>query len=398
MRSQLGDYCLESVAAGASRFALEAGAAGGAAKWSTQWEQGGNGPGQGELSYAYHLDAGLYAAFLRRRAEAHGLRRIEGRIKEVRRHGESGDIAALVLDDDRVVEGDLFIDCTGFRGLLIEQTLGTGYEDWTHWLPCDRAVAVQTESVGPAVPYTQAIAHDAGWRWRIPLQHRVGNGWVFCSRHMSEDEAVSRTLAAVQGEVLRGPNLIPFGAGRRRLAWNRNVVALGLASGFIEPLESTSIHFVLSGVARLIHLFPSHGIDAALVAQYNAACRAEVEHVRDFIILHYHANQREQPMWRECREMRLPDSLAQRIAAFRERAHAWQGDDELFRLDSWLHVMLGQGIEPRDHHPLARALPDADLAHLLEAIRTPIRRRVESMPSHQAFLDRYCAARSAATT
>lgn len=391
-RSDLADYCLEAVASRADRFALTGAAQGNAASWSTRWESAQSGPGQGELSYAYHLDAAQYAAFLRRRAEQQGLVRVEGKIREVRQHASSGDVAALVLDSGQIIEGDLFIDCTGFRGLLIEQTLKTGYEDWTHWLPCDRAVAMQTESVGPAVPYTQASAHGAGWRWQIPLQHRVGNGWVFCSRYMSDDEAGARLRAATQGAALRPPMVVPFVTGRRRQVWNRNVVALGLSSGFIEPLESTSIHLALSGVARLIHMFPFAGIEDSLVRRYNEASRAEAEHVRDFIILHYHANQRDEPMWHECRAMGLPDSLAHRIALFRDRAHAWQGEDELFRVDSWTHVMLGQGIVPRAHHPLARALPDADLAQLLAAIRQPIQRRVDSMPSHQAFLERYCPA------
>lgn len=392
MRSKLEDYCLEAVASRSDRFALSGPSHGDAAQWSTRWEPAQTGPGQGELSYAYHFDASLYAAFLRRRSESQGLVRVEGRIREVRRRPDNGYIDALIMEDGRAIEGDLFIDCSGFRGLLIEQTLKTGYEDWTHWLPCDRAVAMQTGTVGPSVPYTRAIAHEAGWRWQIPLQHRVGNGWVYCSRHMSDDEATARLQAAVEGPMLRPPMIVPFTTGRRLKAWNANVVSLGLASGFIEPLESTSIHLALSGVARLIHLFPFGGIDEALVERYNATSRDEAEHIRDFIILHYHANQRDEAMWRDCREMKLPDTLAHRIALFRDRAHAWQGEDELFRLDSWTHVMLGQGITPRSHHLLARGLKDADLAHLLEAIRTPIRRRVEAMPTHQAFLESYCRA------
>jgi tryptophan halogenase len=346
------------------------------------------------LNYAYHFDAALYAAFLRRMAEKRGVTRLEGKIREVRQDSDSGFVEALVLEDGKVVAGDLFIDCTGFRGLLIEQTLKTGYEDWNNWLPCDRAVALQTESVGPAVPYTRAIAHEAGWRWHIPLQHRVGCGLVFSSRHMSDDEAAAKLVRDTAAPVVRDPWLVPFRTGRRLRAWNKNVVAIGLAAGFIEPLESTSIHLAISGVVRLIHMFPSQGIADSLAERYNRASRLEMEHVRDFIILHYHANLRDEDMWRDCREMTLPDGLAERIRLFRDRAHVWQGEDELFRLDSWTHVMTGQGIMPADYHPVARALPDADMRRLFDAIRKPINAAVQSMPSHQAFLEQYCPADS----
>jgi tryptophan halogenase len=369
--SELGDYCLETVAARSNRFALLP---------------------QSPINYAYHLDAGLYARFLRRFAEGFGLSRVEGRIREVRQHPESGFVQALVLEDERVVEGDLFIDCTGFRGLLIEQTLQTGYEDWSHWLPCDRAVAAQIESDGQLVPYTRAIAHAAGWRWQIPLQHRTGCGLVFSSRHMSVDEARDKLLHEIGAPPIRDPMLVPFSTGRRLKVWNKNVVSLGLASGFIEPLESTSIHLAISAVVRLIQMFPLEGIAPSLTEIYNDASRAEMEHVRDFIVLHYHANQRDEPMWKQCRTMDLPDSLSIRLRAWRERAHAWQGGDELFRLDSWIHVMLGQGLVPQQHHPLARALSDADLGKLLDSIRQPIARAVAQMPAQPEFIERYCKA------
>ncbi len=371
MQSELGDYCLETVASRGDQFDL------------TQ---------QPQVNYAYHLDAGLYARFLRRKSESHGLKRVEGKIREVRQHAESGFVESLVLEDGQVIEGDLFIDCTGFRGLLIEQTLHTGYEDWDQWLPCDRAVAVQTESVGPPVPYTRAIAHEAGWRWHIPLQHRVGCGLVFSSRYMSDDEARAKLLRDVGAPPIKEPWLVPFRTGRRLKAWNRNVVSLGLASGFIEPLESTSIHLAITAVVRLVELFPSEGIVPALVDRYNEISRREMEHVRDFIILHYHVNQRDEAMWKQCREMELPESLKIRLDAWRGRAHAWQGGDELFRVDSWTHVMLGQGIVPEQHHPLARALPDQDLRKLFESIRKPIDRAIAQMPSQQEFIERYCKA------
>ncbi|MGH8089415.1 MAG: tryptophan halogenase family protein, partial [Stenotrophomonas sp.] len=369
--SDLGDFCLESVASRGDQFSLHT---------------------QPQVNYAYHFDASLYAKFLRRRAEAQGLRRVEGKIREVRQHAHDGSVSALVLEDGQVLDGDLFIDCTGFRGLLTEQTLHTGYEGWNEWLPSDRAVAVQTESVKPPVPYTRAIAHEAGWRWHIALQHRVGCGLVFSSRHMSDDEAQAKLLRDVEGEPLRDPWLVPFRSGRRLKAWNKNVVALGLASGFIEPLESTSIHLTISAVVRLIQLFPFDGISPTLVDLYNDVGRQEMEHVRDFIILHYHATQRDEPMWKACREMELPESLAVRLRAWRERAHAWQDPGELFRVDSWTSVLMGQGIQPGPPHPLARAISDADLRTLLARIQQPVQQAVATMPSQADFIARYCKA------
>ena len=369
--SKLGDYCLETQAALADRFAL---------------------PPNPQVNYAYHLDAGLYARFLRKRSEGFGLKRIEGKIREVRQNAESGFVEALVLEDDQVIEGDLFIDCTGFRGLLIEQTLKSGYEDWNQWLPCDRAVAVQTESTGGPVPYTRAIAHDAGWRWHIPLQHRVGTGWVYSSRHMSDDEATARLLKDAAATPIRDPWRVPFRSGRRLKAWNKNVVSLGLASGFIEPLESTSLHLSMTSIIRLVESFPFDGIPDSLVEIYNDTGRREMEHVRDFIILHYHANQRDEAMWTQCREMEIPDSLSIRLRAWRDRAHAWQGANELFRVDSWTHVMLGQGLQPQQHHPLTRALPTDQMQRFFDSIRKPIDEAVAKFPTQQEFIDRYCKA------
>lgn len=372
MQSDFGDYCLETVASRGDRFALLQ---------------------QPQVNYSYHLDAGLYARFLRQKAEAHGLKRVEGKIREVKQNPESGYVDALTLEDGQVIEGDLFIDCTGFRGLLIEQTLKTGYEDWNNWLPCDRAVAIQTESIDPSpVPYTRAIAHEAGWRWHIPLQHRVGCGLVFSSRHMSDDEARAKLLHDAGAPPIREPWLVPFRTGRRLKAWNKNVVSLGLASGFIEPLESTSLHLAMTSIVRLVESFPFEGIPQSLVDLYNATGRTEMEHVRDFIILHYHANQRDEPMWRQCREMEVPDSLAIRLRAWRERAHAWQGTNELFRVDSWTHVMMGQGIMPAQHHPLSLGLSDDDMRRLLAGIRKPIDEAAARMASQQQFIDQYCKA------
>jgi tryptophan halogenase len=374
MQSSLGDYCLEYKAAEAEKFATAP---------------------QLDINYAYHLDAGIYAKFLRRFSEGHGAKRIEGKIKEVRQHNESGFIEALVLESGQVVEGDFFIDCTGFRGVLIEQTLHTGYEDWSHWLPCDSAVAVQTESVGPAVPYTRAIAHEAGWRWRIPLQHRVGNGLVYCSRYMSDQQATEKLLREVEGKTIIQPRVIKFRTGRRRKAWNKNVVALGLGSGFVEPLESTSIHLIMTGVTRLIHLFPFSGVTPSFVDHYNELTKAEWEGVRDFIVLHYHATERDDSaFWRYCRNMEIPKTLEHRLRMFRERAYVWQADGELFRTDSWIQVMLGQGVKPEHYHHLTKAMSNEDMTRFLTTLRTAIARTVERMPRHQDFLEQYCKASS----
>jgi tryptophan 7-halogenase len=374
IQSELGDYCLELQAGMAEKFATSP---------------------QSEINFAYHLDASVYAKFLRKFSEGYGVKRVEGKIKQVKQNAESGFIEALVLESGHSVEGDFFIDCTGFRGLLIEQTLHAGYEDWQKWLPCDTAVAVQTQSTGPAVPYTRAIAHEAGWRWRIPLQHRVGNGLVYCSRYMSDQDATDKLLRDVEGKAIIQPRVIKFRTGRRRQVWSKNVLALGLASGFVEPLESTSIHLIMTGVTRLIHLFPFAGVTQPFVDQYNDEARVELEKIRDFIILHYHVNQRDDsPFWRECREMEVPETLSRRIQMFKDRGHAWQADGELFRVDSWTHVMLGQGIMPEHYHYTTKAMSDQDLERFLSSLRTSIARAVERLPKHQDFLDQYCKASS----
>jgi tryptophan halogenase len=365
---ELGAYNLEHQAADAGRFATDS---------------------QPPLNYAYHFDAGRYAHYLRARCEAAGLTRVEGRIARVERHAESGHIAALVLADDRRIEGDLFLDCTGFRALLIGDALGVGFEDWSHWLPTDRALPVQTAAVEPARPYTRAIAHDAGWQWRIPLQHRVGNGLVYCSDYLSDDEAQARLYASVEGERLVEPRPIRFRTGRRLRAWEGNCIALSLASGFVEPLESTSIHLIMIALTRLLQVFPAGGISEAAVARFNDQARREIEGVRDFIILHYHLNQRPEPFWQRCREMTVPDSLAERIALFAEGAQAYQDSHDLFRVASWVQVMLGQRLEPRRHHPLGSIMPSARLAKTLDDLAAGITGAVSRLPQHQAFLEGY---------
>jgi tryptophan 7-halogenase len=372
VKSELGDYCFELQAAKAEKFATSP---------------------QAEINFAYHFDAGQYAKFLRRFSEGFGIRRVEGKIREVRQHGETGFIESLVLHSGEVIEGDFFIDCTGFRGLLVEQTLKSGYEDWSHWLPCDSAAAVQTELTAAAPPYTRSIAHDAGWRWCIPLQHRVGNGLVFASRFLPDESAKEELLAAIEGKPITAPRVLKFQTGRRRQVWVKNCVALGLASGFIEPLESTSIHLMMVGVTRLMHLFPFGGFNPSLADRYNEDARIEMEKTRDFIVLHYHATERDDsPFWRHCREMAIPDSLAHRIELFRESAYAFQGDSELFRVDSWTQVMLGQRITPRSYHHAARILSEQDLTKFLADYRTSITQTVARMPVHQDFVNQYCKA------
>ncbi|RZM22589.1 MAG: tryptophan 7-halogenase, partial [Sphingomonas sp.] len=354
--SDFGDYCFELKAAEAGRFATDENA---------------------RINYAYHLDAGLYARFLRTRAEADGLARIEGKIATVEQDPENGHIRALVLQSGQRVEGDLFIDCTGFAALLIERTLGIGYEDWGHWLATDSAFAVQTAAVEPARPYTRAIAHGAGWRWKIPLQHRVGNGLVYASAHLSDDEAHARLLASIEGERLIEPGLIRFRTGRRLKTWEGNCIALSLAAGFVEPLESTSIHLIMTGLARLVQAFPFDGISPAVVDRFNAQSREEMERIRDFIVLHYHLNQRDEPFWKAHRENDVPQTLKDRLALFGEQAQAYQAPDELFRVGSWMQVMLGQNLTPRAHHAMARMMPTDQLAGALNDLKGNIDRAVE---------------------
>ncbi len=366
------DYSLEAQAALANKFATHEGAT---------------------IGYAYHLDATAYARFLRGLAEPAGVARVEGKIRTVVQDPESGFVTALELESGQRIEGDLFLDCTGFRALLSEQTLKTGFEDWSHWLATDAAFAVQTESKGPLTPYTRAIAHEAGWRWRIPLQNRVGNGFVFATEHMSPDEAKTQFLAVLDGPPLFEPRLLRFKAGMRRKSWNGNVIAMGLASGFIEPLESTSIHLIKIAVTRLIQNFPFEGITESAAERFNAQSRREMEHIRDFIILHYTLTERDDsPFWRRCRDMAIPDSLAERIALFRDNAMAYQGSDEMFRIDSWIMVMLGQGVTPRSYHHLARMMEPGQLRKALGDLKAGITQQMAQLPDQRAFLQRYAAA------
>ncbi|HEV7606064.1 MAG TPA: tryptophan halogenase family protein [Steroidobacteraceae bacterium] len=343
------------------------------------------------LSYAFHFDAGLYAAYLRRYAEARGVTRVEGKVLDVELRGEDGFIRALRLEGERRIEADLFIDCSGFSGLLIEQALKTGYEDWTHWLPCDRAVAVPSESVAPLTPYTRSTAHAAGWQWRIPLQHRIGNGHVYCSRFVSDDEATATLVANLDGKPLAEPRLLRFTTGRRRKFWNRNCIALGLAAGFLEPLESTSIHLIQSGITQLAAIFPDASFDPIDAAEYNRLQFEEFERVRDFIILHYKKNARDDaPLWRQCREMPVPDELEYRMKLFAGSGRILVGERELFAESNWLSVMLGQGINPRRHDPLADLIPLQETQRRLSELKGLMRSTVMAMPSHTVFIATHC--------
>ena len=346
-----------------------------------------------EIAHAYHFDAGLYAAYLRRYAEQRGARRIEGRIRSVSTRVQDGFVDALTLEDGQRIEGDLFIDCTGFRGLLIEQTLKTGFEDWTHWLPCDRAWAVPCASTEPLLPYTRSTAHGAGWQWRIPLQHRTGNGHVFSSAYMAEDEAARILMANLDAPPLAEPRLLKFTTGKRKKLWNKNVVAVGLASGFMEPLESTSIHLIQSVVSRLATFFPDQGFNAADIDEFNRQCDFEFERIRDFIILHYKATERsDTPFWDYVRTMPIPDTLAHKIELFKANGRVVRENAELFSEISWVEVFLGQRVTPRGYHPLVDAMPEEKIARFLDNVRSTIQRCVDVMPAHADFVAQHCAA------
>jgi tryptophan 7-halogenase len=345
-----------------------------------------------QLAYAFHFDAGLYAGFLRGVAERQGVRRAEGRIVGATRDGEGGQVRSVTLADGRVIEGELFIDCSGFRGLLIEQELGTGYEDWSRWLPCDRAVAVPCALAGPPDPFTRSTARSAGWQWRIPLQHRMGNGLVFSSAHLEPSDAEAQLCASLGGEVLAEPRHLAFTAGRRRLAWNGNVVSLGLSSGFVEPLESTSIHFIQSGIAKLLALFPDKRFNPAERDEYNRQMAEVFEDVRDFIVLHYAATQRDDSeFWNYCRTMTIPDSLAAKLELWRAKGRLFREGRELFGTASWVAVLLGQGIVPAETEPAVDAIDPAMASDALGRMELSYRRMAESMPAHAEFVARACA-------
>jgi tryptophan halogenase len=345
------------------------------------------------IAYAYHFDAGRYAQYLRRYAEARGVKRIEGQVVDVMLRAEDGFIAGVTLQGGEKLLGELFIDCSGFRGLLIEEALHTGYENWTHWLPCDRAMAVPCENVGPPTPFTRSTARAAGWQWRIPLQHRTGNGYVYSSAHISDDEAAATLMANLDGRALGEPRKLQFTTGMRKKFWSRNCVAIGLASGFMEPLESTSIYMIQSGIARLINLMPDRDFSPVLIDRYNAQAAFEFERIRDFLILHYWATERrDTSFWRYCSEMSIPEPLADTIRLFKDSGRFFRNAEEMFAITSWVQVMLGQHIVPQHYHPAVDLVPDQEVAGLVDSVKAVIAACVDAMPMHAQFIARHCAA------
>ena len=376
----LGEYSITRMAANANRFMP--------ARFDVP-----NSPLR-DITYAYHFDASLYAKYLRKLSESRGVVRIEGKIKRATVREPDGHIDAVELENGARVEGELFIDCSGFRGLLIEQTLETGYEDWTRWLPADRALAVPCESAPAITPYTRSTAHTAGWQWRIPLQHRTGNGHVFCSSFISEDEAANVLLSNLDGKAQADPRLIRFQTGMRKQTWNRNVVAIGLASGFLEPIESTSIHLIQSGIQRLIDFFPDRGWSAVDRDEYNRQSRFDYERIRDFIILHYHLNQRtDAPYWVECANMAIPDSLRHKMDMYRAHGRVVRVDNELFSEVGWVQVFEGQNMPLDSYHPLVDTQAEEDIAEYLESVRDVIAKCVGVMPTHDEYIRKMCAAK-----
>jgi tryptophan halogenase len=350
----------------------------------------GNSP-LAEIAHAFHLDASLYGAYLRRYAEARNVRRIEGKVTGATTRPDNGFIDAVVMESGQRIEGDLFIDCSGFRGLLIEQTLKTGYDDYSHWLPCNRALAVPCESIEPLTPYTRATARTAGWQWRIPLQNRIGNGHVYCSNFISDQEASDVLMANLDGKPLADPRPLRFVAGKRKKFWNKNCIAIGLASGFMEPLESTSIHLIQSAISRLATFFPDQTFNTADIDEFNRQSDFEFERIRDFLILHYKATTRDDSeFWNYCRTMSIPDSLQAKIDLFEGNGRVFREANEMFSEISWVEVMLGQHVQPRSYHPLVDALDKQKIVDFMSGVEATMKRCVEAMPTHAAFVNEQC--------
>ena len=368
LAGDFGEYCLEQVAAVNEKFAQL--------------------PNNG-LNYAYHMDATRYGQFLRKIAEESGAKRIEGKISSVNLNNENGFIKSLTLNNGETISGDLFIDCTGQRALLIEGALHTGYEDWSHWLPNDSAIAVQTESVETPKPYTRSIAHPFGWQWRIPLQHRVGNGIVYCSKYVSDEQAKETLLNNIEGTAITEPRVIKFRTGTRRKHWHKNSIAVGLSSGFLEPLESTSIHLIQQSIVRLLRMFPQHGVIAEDIEEFNQQTRFDWETTRDFIILHYKVTERDDAdFWRHCRQMEIPEKLAHRIELFEKTGRVFRKNNELFD-DSWMQVMIGQGLTPESYHPIVDNMSNEELSRFLNHIKSNIDGMVNQLPTHEQFLKQF---------
>jgi len=346
-----------------------------------------------DIAYAYHFDATLYAGYLRERAERQGVARVEGRVVEATLRAQDGFVEAVVLADGRRIEGDLFIDCSGFRSLLLGEALQVPWVDWSHWLPCDRAVAVPCAPAGPPEPFTRSTARTAGWQWHIPLQHRVGNGHVYSSAFMDDATATEQLMSSLEGPARAEPRLLRFATGRRARFWERNVVAMGLASGFMEPLESTSILLVHNAVLRLLDVFPDKRFDPALLRRYNETTVFEWERIRDFLILHYKATERDDSaFWRHCAAMAIPDSLQQVIDLFAGSGRYHRNGEEFFSTSSWVQVLLGQGIVPQREHPLLAAIPEPQIQQFVGRVAQVLDNCVAAMPPHDQFIARTCAA------
>ena len=340
-----------------------------------------------KITYALHFDAGRFARYLRGYAEARGVLRTEGHVRHVSVRGADGFVDSVTLESGESVGADLFIDCSGFQGLLIEGALHTGYQDWSQWLPCDRAMLVHSERSAAPNPYTLVTARDAGWQWQIPLQHRDGNGYIYSGEFGADDDARALLLANLSGRALSEPVALRFRPGRRRAAWNRNVVALGLAAGFLEPLEATSIHLIQRGIAMLLRFFPDRDFAAADVDRYNRVLESDFAGVRDFLLMHYSQTERAGPFWQHCREIPLTDSLREKIELFRSHGRILREEAELFPVLSWLSVMVGQNIIPRRYDPLVDGLDSRRIQTRLEELRTAVRDSVEAMPPHWDYIN-----------
>lgn len=373
---ELSDYNLCAVAARLNRFTRP---------------KGGPGAVLASLRHAFHFDASLYAAYLRRYSESRGVRRIEGKVVDVRRRPDDGFVSEVLLEDGRSVEGELFLDCSGFRSLLIGQTFDIDFDDWSRWLPCDRAVAVPCQRAATLTPYTRVTADEAGWRWRIPLQHRTGNGYVYCSQYLSDEAARGRLLSQLDAPALGDARLLRFKAGHRRRFWDKNCVAIGLSGGFLEPLESTAIHLIQAGIARLLALFPDRSFRRAETEAYNRHMTEQYRRIRDFILLHFKATERsDTPFWRRCAETEIPDSLAQKIELFRGSGRVLEDAEDLFTEHSWIAVMLGQGISPAGYDPLVDSLPVENLRKFMLHVRDVTAKTAAAMPEHEAFVNENC--------
>jgi tryptophan halogenase len=376
-KAPLEDYSISSIAAKAHKFVRPS-----------------NDPRSilSHLRYAYHIDATLYAKYLRGYAEERGVVRREGIVNDITQNNESGDITQLTLESGEVIDGDFFFDCTGFRALLTEKTLRTPLKDWRHWLPCDTAQTVASKRQGPLIPYTKATAHTAGWQWRIPTQTRTGNGHIYSSQYMNDDEAIKILMDNLDSEALAEPRKIRFKTGCRETYWNKNCIAVGLSAGFLEPLESTSLYLIQMGISRFISLFPTTEVSDVVRAEYNRQMQKEFDQVRDFIILHYVATERDDsPFWNYCRTMDIPDSLKHKIELFKEAGRVFPYDDELFSKPSWIAVFLGQNLSPNTYDPIVAGLPIEQVQHSLNSMRNAMVQTTQKMPTHEVYLKQHGA-------